>query len=217
MKTKIRAFLMAAILLFSTARPAFAEEPDEYIDCKAQIQMLQMRMETDHVTAESLRAVGRNMSVAISILQSDYMGAYAELEGWKKLSKYTYEELDYATMLAYNEAPYCGDDHQQYVVAVLVNRTHDERFPNTFKKCLEAPMQYSKNYTNKTLIEKAKAKDPDEWLRCRTNAVAALREMTGMPEDVVYQSEFKDLGTGTWKVCHVDTGFYYSDTYFNYG
>lgn len=217
MKTKIRAFVLAVVLLFSMTMTAFAEEPTDKIDCVEQIDACLFRQQVAHLTAEHFRSIGCGMSFAVTIMQQEWADAQRELEGWMKLSQYTYEELDYATMLVYNEAKYCGDDHQQYVAAVLVNRTHDERFKDTIKECLESPGQYSLNYTNKNLIDRTQQEDPDEWLRCRKNAIVALREMTDMPSNVVFQSEFPKLGTGTWKVCHTDTGYYTSDTYFNYG
>lgn len=217
MKTKIRAFVMAVIMMLCMTVTVLATEPTDYIDCSAQIDSCLFRQQVAHLTAEHLRSIGSGMDFAITVLQSEWADVQRELDGWRKLSQYTYEELDYATMLAYNEAKYCGDDHQQYVVAVLVNRLHDSRFKDTVKACIESPGQYSLDYTNKSLIAQYAESDPDEWLRCRSNAIVALREMTDMPTNVVFQSEFPKLGTGTWKVCHTDTGYYTSDTYFNYG
>ena len=111
------------------------------------------------------------------------------------------------------EAPYCSDRHQQLVAQVVLNRVESPLFPDNVVDVVNAPKQYNPDYTrNLPEIETADA----EQYRAFVNALKAMNGEVDCPAEVVYQSEFKSLGSGIYEQITVDTGWFYSTTYFNY-
>ena len=104
----------------------------------------------------------------------------------------------------FKEAGGCSWDHMVYVGAVIINRLHSDKFPNTIYDVLVAPRQYSESYTHDF-------NDIPE--RCYKAAVVALNEEDDAPSDLYWQAEFPQ-GREVWKIFEVDTGYYQSTTYF---
>lgn len=122
------------------------------------------------------------------------------------------DDLQILANVIYHEAPYCTDRHQQLVAQVVINRVRDTRFPDSVKAVVEQPGQYHPAYASDFPAE------PDEeFARCLLNARAALEGQVDCPADVIYQSEFRDLGDGIYEQITVDTGYFHSTTYFCFG
>lgn len=113
-----------------------------------------------------------------------------------------------------NEAPYCTDRHQQLVAQVVLNRVASPLFPDNVTDVVNAPGQYNPAYTAE--LPELTDNDP-EVQRAFRNARAAMSGDVDCPADVLYQSEFKSLGSGIYEQITVDTGWYRSTTYFNFG
>ena len=112
-----------------------------------------------------------------------------------------------------NEAGYCSDRHQQLVAQVVLNRVASPLFPDNVKDVVNAPMQYNPIYTrNLPTWDTA----DEETQRAFRNALKAMNGEVECPENVVYQSEFPKLGSGSYEIHKVDTGWFASTTYFNY-
>jgi len=101
------------------------------------------------------------------------------------------------------EAPYCPQEHQIAVAAVVLNRVADPRFPDTVAGVVGQEGQYSERYLE--LMEL-----PDG---CLEAAQAALDGEHDVPSDVIYQAQFPQ-GFETWWISEVDTGWWRSTTYF---
>lgn len=113
-----------------------------------------------------------------------------------------------------NEAGYCTDRHQQLVAQVVLNRVESPLFPDKVVDVVNAPRQYNPAYTrNLPSWETADA----EQIRAFHNALAAMNGEVDCPDNVLFQSEFPYLGKGNYEAHEVDTGWYKSTTYFNYG
>lgn len=116
--------------------------------------------------------------------------------------------------VVFNEAgcSECTDRHQQLVACVVLNRIKSNDFPNTIEEVIAQPKQYTKKYLQNlpNYIEADK-----DMKRCFDNAILAYLGKVDCPENVVYQSEYPDLGTGHYEVYYVSV--LGSTTYFSYG
>ena len=94
-------------------------------------------------------------------------------------------ELDLLSRLIQAEAgaDWCTDELQRAVGSVVLNRIDDDRYPNTMKEVIYQPGQYSTAKNGK--IDR-KATD-----RARKNAEFLLRNGSTLPEDVIFQANFK--------------------------
>ena len=132
---------------------------------------------------------------------------------WEEHSTYE-QKLRILANVVYNEAKYCADEHQQLVAMVVLNRVRSPLFPNSIIEVVEQPGQYHPAYVHNT----PELDDEDtEVQRCIRNAKVALDGFVDCPENVLFQSQFPELGNGYYKVFYVDTGYYQSTTYFAYG
>lgn len=115
------------------------------------------------------------------------------------------DALDIVARVVQGEAGGCPWMHQVAVAAVVVNRINSPLFPNTAREVVAQPMQYTTLYL----------RDFDKTSRqCYEAAKKALDGESGVPEDVIFQSEYPNLGKEIWWVSEVDTGWYRSTTYF---
>lgn len=151
------------------------------------------RQETLHKAADILRFFGYSEdSEAIKALQSVWMQEQ--------------EALDIVARVVMGEAGGCPWDHKVAVAAVVVNRINSDLFPNTAREVVAQPRQYTTLYLSgfdRTSRE------------CYEAAKLALDGKSGVPEDVIFQSEYPNLGKEIWWVSEVDTGWYKSTTYFS--
>lgn len=113
-----------------------------------------------------------------------------------------------------NEAPHCTDRHQQLVARVVLNRAESPLFPDSVVDVVNAPKQYNPAYTRNLPVHN---ESDEETQRAFRNALAAMNGDVDCPDNVLYQSEFWYLGSGVYEAITVDTGWFKSTTYFNYG
>lgn len=153
------------------------------------------RQDALHEAADMLRAAGlTDDDPAIMALSAEW---WAEQEA-----------LDIVARVVQGEAGACPWLHQVAVAAVVVNRVHSPYFPDTVREVVSAPNQYTTLYL--TGFDKTTR-------QCYEAAKKALDGESGVPEDVIWQSEYPWLGSEIWWVSEVDTGWYHSTTYFAKG
>ena len=119
---------------------------------------------------------------------------------------YAEEDLCILAKDIFGEARDCPWDHQCTVGAVVLNRVHDPRFPDTVRDVVAQPMQYSTSYLS------GFDGIPTE---CWDAARAVLTGEYTIPPEIVWQANFPQ-GSGIWWVSEVNTGWWYSLTYFCY-
>ena len=112
-------------------------------------------------------------------------------------------DLDILANVIAGEAPYCPQEHQIAVAAVILNRVADDRFPATVSGVVGQAGQYSEAYLHGT----------DAPADCYEAAQLALDGEHDVPPDVVFQANFPQ-GSEVWWESEVDTGWYHSVTYF---
>ena len=138
-------------------------------------------------------------------------------EQYNNLSKFTYGEWRMLATTTDYEAHGCGLEHKEYVCQVVLNRCKDERFNDNIYDNLIRPNQYNTIYVNPYYSD-IRAKDhPELWEESLLAAKNAMMGKVDMPENVIFQSNYSNLGKGHWKIIEVDTGWFKSTTYFSYG
>lgn len=128
-----------------------------------------------------------------------------------------YTELEDVKILAnviYPESNGCTDRHQQLVGAVVMNRKKSNKFPDTIREVIIQPNQYSPSYIRNLPDYITSEK---EMKRCFRNAVLAYLGEVECPENVLYQSNFPELGTDYYEIIEVKNPHFHSITYFAYG
>ena len=149
------------------------------------------RQDALHAQAEVLRALG---------YADDSPEITALSEAWWKEQ----ETLDIVARVVMGEAGGCPWMHQIAVAAVVCNRIASPLFPDTAREVVAQPGQYTKEYL----------RGFDQTTRqCYEAAKKALDGESGVPEDVIWQAEFRQ-GSEVWWISEVDTGWYKSTTYF---
>jgi spore germination cell wall hydrolase CwlJ-like protein len=110
-------------------------------------------------------------------------------------------DLYYMAHLIYAEAgsSWCSDELQLYVGSVVLNRVNSSQFPDTIRGVIYQDGQYACTWDGNF------EKEPDE--RAWKNAEIVLVHGSQLPDNVVYQAEFKQ-GSGVY--CKV------GNTYFCY-
>ena len=107
------------------------------------------------------------------------------------------------------------DDYKQYVSQVCINRCSHPLFDDTIAANLVRPGQYSPWFVEPSTADLFERRDADEWQRSLNCAQYAMMGLTDMPDNIIFQSNFSNLGT-VWRTIYVDTGWYQSYTYFSY-
>ena len=111
-------------------------------------------------------------------------------------------DLDILANVVAGEAPFCPQEHQIAVAAVVLNRVADDRFPDTVAEVVGQPGQYRESYLTGT----------DAPEDCYEAARIALSGEHDVPAGVVYQANFPQ--GAVWRASEVDTGWFRSTTYF---
>lgn len=149
------------------------------------------RQDALHGAADLLRAAGyAEDSAVIRALQTEWLAEQ--------------EALDIVARVVAGEAGDCPWEHQVAVAAVVVNRVNSPYFPATVREVVAQPGQYTTAYLS------GFASTPRS---CYEAAKTALDGTDGVPDDVIWQAEFRQ-GTSVWWISEVDTGWYKSTTYF---
>lgn len=110
-----------------------------------------------------------------------------------KKQSYTEEELNLLSHLIFGEtgADYCSDENQIAVASVVLNRVKNKNFPNTIREVIFQKGQYACTWDGNF------DKTPNE--RAIKNARFVLENGSQIPENVIWQSQFKQ-GKGVWKL-----------------
>lgn len=124
---------------------------------------------------------------------------------------HTSDELRMMSIVIYREAggDACSDETRIMVGNVVMNRIKSARFPNTMYEVLTAPGQYAG--MNGTVNWPARADLLEEQNAVKRAKKCAKRVLNGeslLPDNVVYQSQFANLGSGVY--------LYADGLYFNY-
>lgn len=122
---------------------------------------------------------------------------------------YTADELEMLAIVIYREAggDAYSDETRLMVGTVVMNRIQDERYPDTMQEVLTQKSQYGRLHWTGVVWPK-RASSPYESHaveRAYTIAERILQGDRALPEDVVYQAEFRQ---GTEVVDHRD-GLYF--------
>lgn len=122
---------------------------------------------------------------------------------------YTDAELEMLACVIYQEAggDEATDETRRMVGEVVLNRVNDPRFPDTIEGVLLQKSQYGRMHWT-GIIWPARASNPNEAYaveRAYRCAEAVFAQDRLLPEDVVWQAEFKQ---GKECVVHVD-GYYF--------
>lgn len=103
---------------------------------------------------------------------------------------YTEEDLEILTRVITGEAHTYSDEHQLAVGSVVLNRVKSDKFPNTIKEVVFQKGQYACTKDGNYYREPTK--------RNIENAKYLLENGSVLPENCVYQAEFKQ-GSGVYK------------------
>lgn len=116
----------------------------------------------------------------------------------KAKKPYAQSELDYMAAIIYQEAGayYLSDYLRQCVGEVVMNRVKSDLFPNNIYSVLTQRGQYGMMWKN-GVNNLARGSDAVE--KCYEIADKVLRGSNEVPDNVVFQAEFKQ-GSGVWKV-----------------
>ena len=122
---------------------------------------------------------------------------------------YTDAELEMLACVIYQEAggDEATDETRRMVGEVVLNRVNDPRFPDTIEGVLLQKSQYGRMHWT-GIVWPARASNPNEAYaveRAYRCAEAIFTQERLLPEDVVWQAEFKQ---GKECVVHVD-GYYF--------
>ena len=165
-----------------------------------------LRQQTAHNIAEEARSLGCSETDPI-IVRAQQL--------WNDAQQHLESDCDIVTVVVFNEAGYgCSSRHQDLVAAVVVNRSV-MGFGNdsTIYDVVTHPGQYLKAYATPGSKYWNKAfKDPVATAACKTAAMRALTGQVDCPNNLLYQSNFRQ-GDKTYEVCKTS----YSSTYFCLG
>lgn len=98
---------------------------------------------------------------------------------------------------------------------VCLNHLKDYRFPNTIYDDLDLP-RYSSKYRTEDMAYAAMMESPEIWEDCMQDCLLAMNGYVEYPENLIYQSNFVELGIHFANV-YVDTGYFQSWSYFAIG
>lgn len=219
MKKYLIAALLCMVMLVSMVPTAFAAS--NYDECMAAIQEQKEIQAQAHQTANALRQQGHsNSSTYVQAAKSTWADAQAEIEAYRNLSQYTWEDIRILTTTVYHEAGSTTEQLRQYVAQVALNRVEDSRFPDTIYGVITQRGQYNTKYATAEAAQAIKDKDAANgtynWETCKNSVIQAMMGKTDMPENVIYQANFTQ-GSGLWKSVYFNSGWFASTSYFCYG
>ena len=100
---------------------------------------------------------------------------------------------------------------------VLLNRIKDSRFPDTIYGNLVKPNQYNIVYTYESQSYAYLTGIGSNWVNVVDAVLDCLNGDFTVPENVIYQSNFSNLGKSYYATIYVDTGYFRSTSYYAYG
>lgn len=219
MKKYLIGALLCMVMLVSMMPTAFAAT--NYEECMAGIREQKTIQAQAHQTANALRKQGySDSSTYIQAAKRTWTAAQAEIQAYKNLSQYTWDDIRILTTTVYHEAGSTTEQLRQYVAQVALNRVKDSRFPNTVYGVITQRGQYNTKYATMDAAQAIKNKDAANgtynWQTCKNSVMQAMMGKTDMPGNVLYQANFTQ-GSGLWKSVYFNSGWFASTSYFCYG
>lgn len=221
MKKFFTAIVLCMALAVTMVPMAFAAGDANYASCMAAISEQRTVQDQAHKTAETLRKQGyKDNSAYIQTAKATWNEAQQTIQAYKKLSRYTDEDIRILTTTVFHEAGHTTEQLRQYVAQVALNRVADSRFPNSVKGVITQPGQYAGKYASAETTKAIKAKDAQNgtyyYATCENAVKKAMMGQVNMPGNVLYQANFSQ-GKGVWKSVYFNSGWYASTSYFCYG
>lgn len=220
MKKFLIAILLCAAMTAVMVPSAFAVDSN-YVSCMTAISEQRTVQTQVHQTAQLLRRQGyAESSPYIAATKDSWNDAQEEINGYRRLSRYTDEDVRILATTVYYEAGMTTEQLRQYVAQVVLNRVADSRFPNTIKGVITQAGQYSNKYSTTAAAQAIQTKDAKNstyyYAICENAAKTAMMGRVEMPSNVIYQANFRQ-GNGIWKSVSFDSGWFASTSYFCYG
>lgn len=219
MKKYLIAAMLCMVMLVGMVPSAFAAS--NYTECMTAIREQKEVQAQAHKTATMLRKKGHsNSSVYVQAAKSTWEQAAEEIEAYRNLSQYTWDDIRILTTTVYHEAGSTTEQLRQYVAQVALNRVEDSRFPDSVYGVITQRGQYNTKYATTEAAQAIKSKDAangtNHWETCKNSVLQAMMGKTDMPDNVLYQANFTQ-GKGLWKSVYFNSGWFASTSYFCYG
>lgn len=163
---------------------------------------------TETIAVESPTAASKTEAATETPATESEAHASAEPQADPKPA-YTAKELEMLALVIYQEAggDACSDETRRMVGTVVMNRIADDRYPDTMHEVITQRGQYGRLYWTGTMWPERASKPEEAHAveRAYTIAEEVLLGARVLPEDVIYQAEFKQ---GTEVVAYQD-GLYF--------
>ena len=100
--------------------------------------------------------------------------------------------------------------------SVLYNRMKHKSFPDTIYGNLVKKNQYTELYTYESQSYKYYSGIGSNWYNVVNEVLEVLNEEFDIPDDVIFQSNFSNLGSRYFASIYVNTGYFRSTSYYAY-
>ena len=149
---------------------------------------------TETIAVESPTAASKTEAATEAPTTDSEAHASAEPQADPK-KPYTAKELEMLALVIYQEAggDACSDETRRMVGTVVMNRIADDRYPDTLHEVITQRGQYGRLYWTGTMWPQRASKPEEAHAveRAYTIAEEILLGARALPEDVIYQAEFK--------------------------
>jgi hypothetical protein len=181
-----------------------------FIGTHAAVDALDRYEEQKEEPLEYVLVISEPVDVVEVPVEPEVVQVVAEIEAPAEPEKaYSEEDLEMLALVIYQEAggDACSDETRLMVGNVVMNRVADDRFPNTIEEVLLQERQYGRlHWTGLVWPERAsQSVEAHAVQRAYDCAERVLNGELLLPEDVIWQAEFKQ---GTEVVAEQD-GFYF--------
>lgn len=117
---------------------------------------------------------------------------------------------------AINEETIDASYMHKLTAAVLLNRCKHKSFPDTIYANLVKKNQYTVLYTYESQSYKYYSGIGSNWYNVVNEVLEVLNGEFDVPEDVIFQSNFSNLGSRYYVSIYVNTGYFRSTSYYAY-
>ncbi|MBO7697323.1 MAG: hypothetical protein J6T10_32210 [Methanobrevibacter sp.] len=100
--------------------------------------------------------------------------------------------------------------------SVLYNRMKHKSFPDTIYGNLVKKNQYTELYTYESQSYSYYSGSSSNWYNVVNEVLEVLNDEFDIPDDVIFQSNFSNLGSRYFAKIYVDTGWFRSTSYYAY-
>lgn len=100
--------------------------------------------------------------------------------------------------------------------SVLYNRMKHKSFPDSIYGNLVKKNQYTELYTYESQSYEYYSGSGSNWYNVVNEVLEVLNEEFDIPDDVIFQSNFSNLGSRYFAKIYVDTGYFRSTSYYAY-